>query len=814
MAARSPLAWWGPPGGALLLLVALVACRGTTVSSGTGTPARTPSPDVVGHASEASETVGRTRAEVELGIYARDARVHDLAAGWAERVSQAQERLALVTGLAFPPDIAPRVILMPLGNEHEDQTLSTEVFEGRRLPVVRVNVEPIAAGRRDADRVLLQALAAAMFEGTGSRNESSPAWVVRAATIVAGGDLDERLVRLGRREETEGPIAVRIDPQDPTAAESTGVAAVLVLLEDGEPDVLRRFFAFAAEGDDANALLARRLRDPLGQWAGAGRALLRDRLDRLDMGPWRLLATARTALEETGRGGMESILPETLPAEIEAEVTVLRARAFADEGDYEHVRYLLGSLDAPAWARLDDPAAAAWLRVLAERASGGDLAVAERLEARWRRDYPRCVLRAALDPEVEVGPTESIWDVEEVRRRVEDLLAGHRAGAARRLLEGLGDRALAVELAGVHRAVAEAETSPSPTSIEVNRRRVAAWVVEPSTRTAAAVLDGGGAAALPLAEAVPERAGDARRETVRLLARAGGAGRAVELLAASWRAGKEFAIGDLDALLGVAAYAELRVWAEGLASDILAPQAWDAMWERLRFGLDENWVRANGRILRNLRSSSYAVRRGAFDEVVVAGQATPDLVAKALADPAALLRREAVEVAGRHGFRALVRLALEDEAWMVRQAACGAAVRALGDDAATPLLHVYAADPAPQVRLAAATALFPLAERNERVLQALLSGLASGDPGMRNEVTARLRGLPSSRVAHALLGALAMEVRRPAPRASYVAHLFLVLRRVIGRDPGYTPDMTREQLASLVDRLRAWMAREEARRGR
>jgi hypothetical protein len=232
----------------------------------------------------------------------------------------------------------------------------------------------------------------------------------------------------------------------------------------------------------------------------------------------------------------------------------------------------------------------------------------------------------------------------------------------------MGERAAAEELAGVARAVAQAERAPSDAAILRNRERVRAWLDAPGTATEVALLDGGGAAAVALGEVLPEAVGESRFVAVRLLALAGGVGRAVAVLGPSWRERPARIEGDLEALLAAAPLEEVRVHASALAPDLVDGDAGRGIWTRARLGLEEGWVRAHPHVLRDLHEPRYAVRRAAFDLAVAEGQAerSPLLVAYALRDPAALLRRDAVGVAARAGFRALLRLALSDEAWIVR----------------------------------------------------------------------------------------------------------------------------------------------------
>ena len=418
---------------ALACAVLLVGCQGArpdgTVGETRSDPASADGPQVLGGPGAVAT---RGRASVDLGAYADDARVVALAERWPEIVDRAVARLPQATGLAFPPTKPPRVRLAPLGDEYLDYVVTAAIQEGRRVPVLTVNVEPLAAGRRDVETVLMRGLAAAVFEDTTQRLGAPPAYVVTAAETVAAGDFADLLVRLAR-DARDAPPAV--DPGDPRAARATAAAALILLQPSGD-DALRRFLRFTAEGDDPDDLLARVVRDPVGAWAGRGRAALAERLERVDTAPWRLLARAREALREAGRGAMESVLPQTLPPEIAAEITVLRAQAHADEGDYESVRRLLETFASGGTDRLEDAGAAAALRVRAERASGGDARLAARLEAEWLRDYPRLAARrAATDVDRGAGPS-NLATGEAARRSVARRARGrcresHARGAGR-----------------------------------------------------------------------------------------------------------------------------------------------------------------------------------------------------------------------------------------------------------------------------------------------------------------------------------------------------------------------------------------------
>jgi hypothetical protein len=216
--------------------------------------------------------------------------------------------------------------------------------------------------------------------------------------------------------------------------------------------------------------------------------------------------------------------------------------------------------------------------------------------------------------------------------------------------------------------------------------------------------------------------------------------------------------------------------------------------------VDEDWVRANPDFLRGLRDPAFARRRDAFDLAVAAGVTTPDLVARAMADPAALLRRRALEVAGEEGFTSLVAAGLGDDAWAVRQAAVAAGVRARSLPPER-LVSILRADPAPPVRLAAARGLLALRTTDPVALDALVGALADPDENLAAEIERGLFARSDPPVVLALWRSLRGEAGRREPRPTLLARLFLAFERTAGLSTGFTPGLARADLVALVDRL-------------
>jgi hypothetical protein len=775
----------------------LAACRGGTALA--PAPAAGEGTAEGGPIADPGEAFRRGAiAEAAPGDYETDPRVRGLIEDWPAAVGRAVERLGVAAGIGFDRSAPPRVLLAPLGDERRAFLLAAEVAEGRRRPVVRVNLEPLAAGRETADRLLLDALSSALFEETSARADPVPSWVPRFAATAAAGDLDERIGKLRRRLDLGDGAAARVDPTDPAAAEATGLAALCLLLDRHDPAGIRRFLSFVAEGDPPDALLARTIQDPEGTWVGSGRRALEARLP--PPGPWRTVRAAEEAIATTGRAGLLALLPEPPPEEIADEARYLLARAAAEEGDWAEAESRLVALGPDAPSRLRDPGGAArlWIETLRRRGAEDP---ADRLAAEFRRDYPWNAALLGIGGAGQAGPDPRTDDLAVVEGHLARLLVEeHRIGAARRYLDLLGERATAPEIAGIARAVAEAEREPSEVAVAANRARVEAWRAAPGDRTEQAVVDGGSAAAVALAEVLPDRPGEERRAVLSLLARAGGTERAVGAAASAWSGRPDLVAEDLALLVATLPYEEVRVFADGAARAEIESAGGETLWERARLGLDEEWVRGHLRFLRDLSSPQYAARRAAFDLAVAEGQAvaSPLLIARMLRDPATLLRRDAAVVAGEGRFRALLAAALEDPAWSVR-AAAASGHRSLGTEAFDPLLRVMREDPSAEVRLAAAHALMDMSPGDPRLLDAVVATLGEEAPRVREDLLARWRVLPRGEWGRALARGLAAESARRPPRTAVLSRLFLAFGRVSGRDLGYHPGLPEPETARLVE---------------
>lgn len=752
------------------------------------------------------------------GPYAGDARVRALIDDWPLRVGEALDRLTLVTGLSFG-EVAPEVALVALRDEGRAFEIRTRIVDGVRVPLLRVNLERLAAGIEDPDEVLARALAGAALEYAARRSGSVvPPWLLEAAGAAAGGVLAERVERLVRDDVLEGrEPAARVDPLAARANASTGLAVVLLLLERGGPDMVRRFFDAVAEGDPAEEALGRLLRDGPTLWAAVRRAL-DDRLAAIDPAPWRLLVRADEALAETGRAGLLAVLEAGRSDVVADDLAVLAARAALAEGDVDAARAALRALGPDAPRRLRRPLEAALLRLRVEAAPGGDPVLAADLLERLARDFPRTGEADRWGAEWRVGQTGE-GGLAALRRRVEteglealDLATAvryvgllhleHRDGAAGRALVALGERGTAAELAPLAQAVAEAEQRPSAAALAAARARVDAWRAAPDAGTRRDVVETGSAAARALEETLPGEVGSVRATEVALLGEVGGAG-VVGALAASWREDPRRLAPDLEALAASVRLPELEVWMRSAAPERLDPEASARLFDALRLDLDAAWVREHPDETWLLRSSDVAVRRAAFGRAVAEGQAVraPSLVARFLADPAPGLRREAVRTAGAAGFEALVRAAADDPSPWVRREACAALARGRDPASIAVLRARLASDPAPSVRAAAAPALAEAAPDERGTVEALAAALREEDAGVRRVVTAALAGVPRERLKEPLLAALRGECGRAEPRGEVLHSLFYLLEEVVGLDLGYYLGMPVDEIRRLVERL-------------
>lgn len=776
---------------------------------------------------------GGSAARVQAGAYAGDERVAALIAGWPERVARAQERVALLTGLSLA-DVQGEAWLVALGDEARDSELRIVLREGRRQPRLRVNLEQVAAGRALPDAVLARGLVLGVLEVAALRSGVAlPPWALALAACAAAGDLQERLERLMADDVRAGrePLA-RVDPGNPSVAETTGMAALLLLLERGGPERVRAFLQGLHDGEDAPALLQRLAREHADPWPVA-RGVLEERMALVDLAPWRLLVQAERALLEAGRAGLLAVLPPDLPPEAREELLVLGARAALAEGDPAAARAALAALGRDAPARLRDPLEAATLRVRAEVAAGGDQALAQRLAEELGRDWPRSGALERLRSEVRLpedparvvqslearagGAGLQALDVEELRRLLDLQVKDLRHGAAARVLERLGERAAAPELAGLAQVVAREQHEPSAATLEAARAAVQAWAASPGDEgRAAQVVDRGTAGARALAEALEGGRAGARAGAVGLLGRTLGPS-AVPLLAASWQAQPALLAGDLDVLAAHARVAELEVWVRGHAGASLERAGGDEVLAGLRLDLDEATARRLPDLLTQLRSPAYAQRREAFDLCMHEGLATqaPRLVARMLADASPLLRRDAAFVAAAAGFEALLRAALDDPAYAVRQqAALGLGEAAQAPESLARLRAALAGDESPFVRAAAASALWSAAPAAPASVQALLEALGDEHLLVVRSARAALGEVPPRSLAPRALAALEREAAAPGPRGPMLEALFACMEAATGTTSGYYPGMPRAELQRAVARQRqlwAGSARERAR---
>lgn len=780
---------------------------------------------------------GGAVAAVEAGPYEGDVRVADLLAAWPERVAEAQERVALVTGLGLE-DMQGEAWLVPLRDESRDSELRIVLRAGRRQPRLRVNLEWVAAGRSPVGEVLARGLVLGLLEVAALRSGvATPPWAQALAALAAGGDLQARLERMMALDVLAGrEPAARVDPSDPAHAEGTGMAALLLLLERGGPDRVRAFLRGLADGDEAGSLLQRLAREHAEPWPVA-RGALEERMAPVDLAPWRLLAQAERALAESGRAGLMALVPADAAPEPREEMLVLGARAALAEGDLAAARSALALLGPDAAARLRDPRAALELRVQVEAAPGGDQALAQRLAEDLGRDYPRSgaldrlrsVLRLPEDPARVMQSLEARaqgaglegMDVADLRRLLDLQVRAGRAGAAARVLERLGERAAAPELAALAAVVEQAQREPSTEALAAARAAVAAWAALPADEARAArVVDQGTAAALALSEALEAQRAGPRAPAVALLARTQGPS-AVTLLAGAWAALPARMGADLDALAAHARVAELEVWVRGHASEALERAGGEEVFAALRLDLDESSARRWPDLLTRLRSASYAERSAAFATCIEQGLAlrAPRLVARLLADPSPLLRRQAADVAGAAGLEALLGAALADPAMLVRQAAA----RGLGACASVPasferLRAALAHDASPFVRAAAAEALWQADPGTSPTLEALLEALCDEHALVVRVARAALAEVPPRLLAPRALVALEREARRQAPRGPALEALFAVVEAAHGMTSGYYPGMPAPELERAVARQRqhaaslaAQAARERAR---
>lgn len=799
------------------------------------------SPDGDGAAAGAAPRLGvlpvpgvTARPEVRVGAHGDDERFAAVAATWSERVARALERVPIVTGLSFAAGPPPRVVWTALGDETLPFELRVDVVAGRRRVAVLVNAEPHLAGLRDLDRTLLRALGTAALEDALARRGDAPGWVREIAGMAAAGDLDERLASIQRAWALGRIEAIRVDPDDARAAEATGVAALLLVAERGAPSDVHHLLRFVADGDDAGTVLGRIAGETGGGWVEPARLLLHQRVRDMDDAPWRLLERAETAYAESGPAGLESVLPASVPLAARDEIMVLRARAALDVGELDRARSLLRALPADAPARLREPAEALALRIEAELAPGGDRAEARRLLVRLRLDHPHSPVGARLvreDPTLGLQEEPLAW-MAELRERIAAegtafldlrtaerygrmLLLDHRTGAAEGFLVTLGRRAQAPELQGLARAIAEAQEEPSRAAKARSADRLEAWWKEPTDARRQDLVDGGLATSEMIVEMVlaqPDVTGSARAAMLGLAAEAAGDERALRILEPLWQAAPARLVTDLPALTTVVSFDALDAALSpgGLAGRLgVAPEP---LWEAVGGGLPVAWLRDHPRFLAQIRSGAYDDRRRALEALLEdpALRVPEPWLAAMLGDPAPRLRLRAAEQAGALGYRDLVRRALRDEQAGVRSAALRALVVLGGRDARDDLLAHLESETVPEVRSVAAFALLDTAADDPRALAVLLRLLRDEDVTLREPLAMALVRAPRLPLVDAVADAVREENARSEPLRAYLFVLMATWQRATGIDLGYYPGATREQVARMEGRMRAYVAEQRA----
>lgn len=767
------------------------------------------------------------RAEADPDAYAEDDRYLALAATWPEKVRMATERLELTTGLAFRDRAAPRVVLTPLRDERVPFRLSTEIVEGRRRPVLRVGAESLVAGTDRTERVLLHALAAAALEGPARAAPLAPWFPVFAGTLAAG-DLADRLEALARAA-VRGAETPAVDAHDPARAGSTGLAVVVLLSAASTPEDVRRLVLLVADGDDPGALLPRWIQDREGEWVGRARQALLDATADVPVELDVTLRAARRALDELGPVGLEEALSvaakeAALPVWFAAEADALRLEGAIRTGDVAAAREVTTrSPPEPAvLGRLADPGAYLLLAARAEALVGGDATLAWHLLRRYALDFPAHrghaeaesllpALLPRLPPELETEALRRVIaeqgtaavDVRSAERRVKALLLDSRPGAARRFLEALGERGDDDDLEPVRAALLAAENEPDEEARRANAARVDRWLAGPTGAAENDVLDGGAVAAEALAERLPRLDPGRRVAAVRALVVSGGLGRAVSLLAPSWSGRPDLMRSDLEVLAGESGYRDLERAVTALVPGIATDPAARAAWEGVALGLSPEQLLADDSLPARLRSPEFAVRKGAFEQVVERGEGTAPtaLLLRLSKDPAILLRRLAVRAAGRSKEGGIARAGLSDPSWIVRQAACAAVSEAEYLPALPDLLSlVQTPDPDARVRAAAAAALFPFAERRQVRIRPLVALLRDPDASLADAVASAITRFPADAAGRALASELAEEALYEGSRQDKTAlfRLFVAYRRVTRRDPGYDPSLPPERVRAIV----------------
>ena len=766
----------------------------------------------------------------EADGYRFDPRWEALSSDFQTRMRGALERLEVVAGLRFPASRVPEVILRPFGDETIPYEMRARIVDGRRRVSIHINAEPLMGGVLDPDRVLLRALADAAFQDAAQRHGAVPRWMTEMAGTVVSGELPVVLERLHRRMLAGDNEVLRLDNEDAAVAVQTGAAALILLTERGQPDDIRHLLQSVADGDGADSVMARLAHEPDGTWLRPANTAYRLRLSSLDDAPWRLLARARAAVDESGGAGLESVLPSEIPLEVIDEIRLLRAKAAADEGNHAVAASLLAELSADAPSRLEDPASALALRIRVESRPGGNVDLARRLALQLDSDFPRSAARASLrrshpllgmeeDPQrwlrtmrghIARSGTEGL-DLAVIERYARTLLQDHRAGEAERFVFGLGERGTAPELAEVRRAIRDAQEEPMPAAAVRGAERVSAWQLEPDEESWADVVATGAAADKALSTLLEGAVGAQRRQVIELMAETLGPTVMIDRVRADWTDNQRFVALDIEAIAAHAPYPAIR---DGLGVDQLAALPFldraraEQYWERMTFGLSNRWLRAHPDFLQETRSETFAVRQAAFETIMTEAprEATPTLIAHGLKDPAALLRREATKLAGEIGFSALVRRALKDEAWFVREEATRAVIQTEGPRCVDALLSLLADDPSIEVRGAAALGLLTIAPDEDRVIDALLATQVSEEVKLRDAIATRMTQLDKQRVVRGIDRGWQRALRRRDPSRSYLFRTSLLFQRLTGEDLGYYPGAPRGEMREMHGRIRAWLA--------
>jgi hypothetical protein len=807
-----------------LVVLAAGGCRATPRALGSGAGAEGASGDP---GAAGDERIDREAflADVVPGPYAKNPRFRALAQDWGGRVERAAARLADLTGLGFSDRGSPHVTL---GTSREGGaagfSVHGEISGGRRRARLVVHAEPLLVRGESPDRVLVEGLASAAVR-VGPGGSEPPAWFDALARTLATGDLEGRVGRVARAALDGVPL--RVDVDDPAAAEATGLAVAMLLSQESDPATVRRLLALGADGEDPRSLLDRALEAGDSGWPERARRELSAAVAAADVEAERAVRALRAAARDLGPEGLEAAVPGCAGSyagahRVQAELDALRLAAALDLGDAARAREVTARRPpTPETLRLlDDPGTYVLLAARAQLSAGGDAAAGRALLRRFDLDFPRHAERRAatelLASVVRDAPPEEQGAI--LERLVEEralepaaaalwltrLLADHRAGEARRLLESLPPQARA-EVGEAAEAVERAEAAPSAEALAAARLRVASWWARPVDATARDVEESGRAGAEALLERLPPSGDPRRRTAVALAARAAGVERTVALLAPRWGAAASGFEEDVGVLAAHSGYAELaRAVEKGYP-----PASQDARaqvaWERVLLGIDPEVLAGSDDLLRRARSEEYSERRSAFDEVALDGlEGAPTFLAHFAKDPAALLRREAVSAAGRHNLPAIARGALSDRHWAVRQEACAALLATRdrrGVELLIPLLRTP--DPDPRVRAAAAHALIGLGPRDPLVARVLVRQLRGQDEALADDVARRLPLLDAEVAARALVWALSEEVSLPDASVNRAAlfRLFVAYRRVSGRDPGYHPSLSLPQVRAMVASL-------------